>query len=129
MTEHGQASVEEVLDVLTRSGLGERRPVDDVRRLQAALDATDLLVTARRRGRLVGLARSVTDFTWACYLADLAVVRELQGQGVGRRLVEATREALHPGCPFTLLSAPAATGFYEGLGLARHPAAFYASPG
>ena len=127
VVERGPASVEDVLDVLARSGLDERRPVADVPRLQAALDATDLLVTARRSGRLVGFARSVTDFAWACYLADLAVVRELQGQGVGRRLVDATRQALHPTCLFMLLSAPAAMGFYEGLGLARHPAAFYAA--
>lgn len=125
LIERGEASVEEVLGVLRQSGLAERRPIDDRPRLNAALDATDLLVTARAAGRLVGFARSVTDFSWACYLADLAVVHSFQGQGLGVRLVEATRSALHPECLLTLLAAPAAVGFYDGLGLARHPAAFF----
>lgn len=125
----GTGSLDEVVEVLRRSTLAQRRPVDDLPRLQSALDATDLLVTARRDGHLVGFARSVTDFAWACYLADLAVVDELQGRGIGRRLVAATRAQLHPECLFTLLSAPDAAPFYERLGLERHPAAFFDRPG
>lgn len=125
--EHGAARIEEIVEVLRRSTLAQRRPIHDLDRLRAALDSTDLLVTARAGGRLVGFARSVTDFTWACYLADLAVVDDLQGRGIGSRLIAVTRTALHPECLFTLLSAPAAVSFYEHLGLERHPAAFFSA--
>jgi hypothetical protein len=33
----------------------------------------NLVVTARDEGKLVGVARSLTDFLYVCYLSDLAV--------------------------------------------------------
>ena len=114
----------EFLRVLNESTLGERRPVDDVARIEAMVRGGNLLVTARRAGVLVGVARSVTDFVYCCYLSDLAVVRAEQGTGVGRRLLEETRARLHPDATLILLSAPAATGFYPKTGMRPHDAAF-----
>ena len=114
----------EFLRVLNESTLGERRPVDDVARIEAMVRGGNLLVTARRAGVLVGVARSVTDFVYCCYLSDLAVVRAEQGNGVGRRLLEETRARLHPDATLILLSAPAATGFYPKTGMRPHDAAF-----
>ena len=76
----------------------------------------NLIVTARQDGRLVGLARSLTDFCFCCYLSDLAVDRACQGQGIGKRLIEETRK--HAGGELTttlLLSAPTAMTFYQGI--------------
>lgn len=111
-------------DVLIHSTLGERRPVDDEPRLQAMLDHADLLITAWRDEQLVGVARSVTDFQYCCYLSDLAVDRAMQRRGVGRGLIEHTRSQLGPRCNLILLSAPAAVDYYPALGFERHPSAW-----
>lgn len=122
----GPATAEEFRDVLVSSGLGERRPVDDLPRLQAMLDKADLVVTARDAdtGRLLGIARSLTDFCFACYLSDLAVDSGCQGKGIGRKLLALTRELAGPQSMCLLLSAPGAVSFYEKIGMPRNANAF-----
>src|SRR6202030_1427194 len=80
-------STVDFIDVLRRSTLAERRPVDDPDRIARMLAATDLLVAARQGGVLVGVARSITDWNYTCYLSDLAVDQAYQGQGIGRALI------------------------------------------
>ncbi len=117
-------SAEEFVDVLRRSGLAERRPVDDRPRVEAMLRNAGLIVTARTGTLLVGVARSVTDFVYCCYLSDLAVDRAVQGRGIGKELMRRTRAAVGEGTACLLLSAPKAVGFYEQAGLTRHGHAF-----
>lgn len=112
------------IDVLERSGLAERRPVADRSRIEAMLRNADLIITARSAGALVGVARSITDHAFCCYLSDLAVDRAHQGRGIGRALIERTRQEAGPGVLGFLLSAPGAVGFYEAAGLDRHPDCF-----
>jgi len=107
----------EFIDVLRRSGLDARRPVEDPARIARMLAGASLIVTARTGALLVGVARSVTDFSYCCYLSDLAVDRALQGRGIGRRLIEETRRAAGPDCACLLLSAPGAVGFYRAIGM------------
>ena len=116
--------VEEFRAVLVASTLGERRPVDDEACLAGMLQHANLIVTARLAGRLAGVARSVTDFHYCCYLSDLAVDRELQGCGIGRELVDRTQSQLGPKAKLILLSAPAAVDYYPKLGFEAHPAAY-----
>ena len=82
------------VDLLHRSTLAERRPVDDRECIALMLRHADLLVGAWREGRLVGLARSVTDFGYCCYLSDLAVDAAEQGAGIGKQLIRETRARL-----------------------------------
>lgn len=119
-------SVAEFQQVLVDSTLGERRPVEDPDRLAAMIAHANLIVTAREHddGRLVGVARSVTDFSFCCYLSDLAVAVSHQHRGIGRRLVDLTQKELHPDALLILLSAPAAVDYYPKIGFALHPAAF-----
>jgi GNAT superfamily N-acetyltransferase len=114
-------SPEQFIDLLERSTLAARRPVDDRECIAGMLAHADLLVTARDGPTLVGVARSVTDFHYACYLSDLAVAETHQRQGIGRRLIEETRRALAPRCKIILLAAPAAVGYYAPLGFEQHP--------
>lgn len=111
-------------DLLQRSGLAARRPVDDPATLDAMLAHADLLVTAWDGDRPVGVARALTDYRYCCYLADLAVDRAWQRQGVGRQLIAVTRVALAPDCMLLLLAAPAAEGYYPRVGFAAHPSAW-----
>jgi GNAT superfamily N-acetyltransferase len=106
---------EEFIDVLRRSGLDERRPVDDRGRIDRMLAHANLIITARDAGRLIGVSRALTDFAFCCYLSDLAVDKQYQGGGIGKRLIEETHRAAGPETACILLSAPGAMGFYRAI--------------
>jgi GNAT superfamily N-acetyltransferase len=112
-----ELSVAEFVDVMRRSTLAERRPLEDPERVARMLGNADLVLTARRGGLLVGVSRAVTDFAYCCYLSDLAVDAALQGSGIGRELIRRTHEAAGLECSLVLLSAPAAMGFYPRAGM------------
>jgi GNAT superfamily N-acetyltransferase len=121
-------SVAEFRRVLVESGLGAMRPVDDETRLGAMLFAAGLIVTARLDepgGPLVGIARCVTDFSWCAYLSELAVASSAQGLGVGKGLLDETRRQLGPQVALFLASVPDAVGFYQRVGMAPLPDAFW----
>jgi GNAT superfamily N-acetyltransferase len=117
------------VDILERSGLAERRPVDDAARLAQMLAHANLLLTAWEGTKLIGVARSMTDFAYFCYCSDLAVDRAYQGRGVGRALLAATARRLHPKAKLYLASAPAAISYYERIGLTRLDNFFVMLPG
>jgi predicted N-acetyltransferase YhbS len=125
----GAVTDEEFVSVLERSTLGERRPVDDAECIRGMLEHADLVVTARVGGKLVGVARSVTDFHYCCYLSDLAVDRAVQRRGIGRSLIEHTRRALGPRCALILLAAPGAVDYYPRIGFTRHESAWIVRAG
>lgn len=83
---------EEFIDVLKRSTLDRRRPVDDRGRIQAMLDHCNVLLTAWDGDLLVGVSRALSDFSFCCYLSDLAVDRNYQKKGIGKRLIEETHK-------------------------------------
>jgi GNAT superfamily N-acetyltransferase len=114
----------EFIDVLRRSGLAERRPVDDVARIEAMLAHANLIVTARDAGRLVGVSRALSDFSYCCYLSDLAVDRDCQRRGIGRALIAETRREAGPNAMCLLVSAPDAITFYRAIGMPQSASAF-----
>lgn len=118
-------SVDEFRSLLLASGLAARRPVDDPDRLEAMLRNANLVVTARLDGQLVGIARSVTDFAFCCYLSDLAVSKDAQGMGIGAQLIEKTRKHVGPTVSVILSSVPEAKGFYEKINMAALPDCFW----
>lgn len=109
------------IDLLNRSTLGERRPVDDVKCIQSMLENADLCITAWDGEKLISIARSVTDFSFCCYLSDLAVDQSYQKQGIGKELIQLTQKELGPKCKLILLSAPAAVDYYPKIGFEKHP--------
>ncbi len=117
-------TTEQFIQLLKSSTLAERRPVDDQACIEKMVNGADLMVTAWQADVLVGVARSVTDFGYCCYLSDLAVAQSHQRQGIGRRLIELTRAQLDAECKLILLSAPAAQSYYPQLGFCRHPSAW-----
>ena len=120
--------VAEFARVLAESGLGATRPLDDPPRLREMLDGAGMIVTARLEDPdlpLIGVARTITDFSWCAYLAELAVSRSAQGLGVGRGLLDETRRLLGPRVTLILTSMPDVTGFYERAEMARVPDTFW----
>jgi len=113
----------EFIDVLNRSTLSERRPVDDFNRIKKMCENANLIVTARLDGKLIGVARSVTDFAYCTYLSDLAVDKNYQKKGIGKRLIEETKKQA-PQAKLILLSAPAAIDYYPKIGMKKHDHCF-----
>jgi ribosomal protein S18 acetylase RimI-like enzyme len=121
-TVEGNLPVEEFIDVLRRSGLAERRPVDDPGTIASMLKNASLIICARDgAGRLIGVARSLTDFSYCCYLSDLAVDRAWQGRGIGRHLMDLTHEKAGGAKAVTLLllSAPGSMAYYPKAAMAH----------
>jgi len=114
---------DEFLMVLAESTLAERRPVEDRARIQKMCDKADLVITARHDGKLVGVARCLTDFTYCTYLSDLAVSEAYQRSGIGKELVRQVKEAV-PDALLLLLAAPKAMEYYPRIGMTRHEGAF-----
>jgi ribosomal protein S18 acetylase RimI-like enzyme len=114
-------SVDQFIEVLRKSTLGERRPINDRECMEGMLKNSSLMVTAWDGEKLVGIARSMTDFYYACYLSDLAVDKDYQGSGIGKKLQALTQEQLGPKCKLILIAAPAANSYYEHIGFANNP--------
>lgn len=123
-THDATVSIEEAIDLYRRSTLGERRPVERPDIFKGMLANASLAITAWDGARLVGIARTLTDFTYVAYLADLAVDADYQRQGIGRQLIAATRERLAPECMIVLLAAPKANDYYGKLGFTHNPRAW-----
>ena len=115
-TSERSLSPDEFIDLLNRSTLGKRRPVDDADTIRGMVENTNLIVTAWDNTLLVGLARSMTDFHYACYLSDLAVDQNYQRQGIGKHLLQLTVDKLGANCKLLLVSAPDANDYYPALG-------------
>ncbi|MDP2364682.1 MAG: GNAT family N-acetyltransferase [Ignavibacteria bacterium] len=116
--------VSEFVEVLNNSTLAERRPVDDEQRISSMCNNANLIVTARLDGKLIGVARSITDFVYCTYLSDLAVDVKYQKKGIGKRLIEETKK-LTPQAKLILLSAPAVVDFYPKIGMTKHNHCYY----
>ena len=104
----------EVAELYRRAGL--IRPVDDLERMGRMIAHANLIICARDGERLVGIARALTDFSYCCYLADLAVDAEYQRQGIGKALIATVQEAIGEEAMLLLLSAPKAMPYYPRVG-------------
>src|SRR6266567_3020517 len=116
--------VDQVIELYKASTLGARRPIEDRPRFAAMLKNANLVVTAWDGDLLVGISRSVTDFSFFTYLADIAVRVSHQKNGIGKELIRQTQ--LHGG-PLTsilLLAAPAAEAYYPRIGFSHAPQAW-----
>jgi len=116
--------VSEFIEVLKNSTLAERRPVDDEQRISSMCNNANLIVTARLDGKLIGVARSITDFVYCTYLSDLAVDIKYQKKGIGKNLIKETKK-ITPQAKLILLSAPAAVDYYPKIGMTKHNHCFY----
>ncbi|WP_373777422.1 GNAT family N-acetyltransferase [Glaesserella sp.] len=117
-------SVEQYRTLLNRTTLGERRPLNESERVESMLKHANLIISAWDNDELIGVARSLTDFSYCCYLADLAVRDDYQKQGIGQALIQQTQNALHPKAKLILLAAPQAVDYYPHIGFEKHPSAW-----
>ena len=117
-------SIDEFKKVLINSTLGEKRPVNDDNRLLKMIENSNLLFTARDNGKLIGIARSLTDFQFCTYLSDLAVDVAYQKKGIGKELIRQTKLKT-PNAFLVLLAAPEAEEYYPKIGMNQFEQCYY----
>jgi predicted N-acetyltransferase YhbS len=116
--------LDQVIELYEASTLGERRPIHDRERMRAMVANANLVVTAWEGELLVGIARSLSDFSYTTYLADLAVRFSHQRQGIGKELIRITQREGGPNTRIVLLAAPKAVDYYPYIGFTRHESAW-----
>ena len=101
MTDSGSLELRDTLDGLTPARIAtlyRRAPLlrktDNPERLWASFEASSLVLTVWDGGRIVGLARVLTDGIQTAVLCDLAVEPDVQGAGIGKRLIDEILERL-----------------------------------
>ncbi len=117
-------TTDEFINILNRSTLGKRRPIDDLKIIKGMIDNADIIVTATIDNKIIGIARAVTDFNYCCYLSDLAVDQKYQKNSIGKQLISKVQEQLNDKCKIILLSAPDATEYYPKIGFIKHTSAW-----
>lgn len=120
-------SLEEFIFILNDSRLGKRRPMDDADHLAQMITGSNLIVTARIEGNLVGFLRGLTDHCYRCFIADLAVANAYQGKGIGRQIIQFIR-VLQPQARLILFAAEDAEPFYRKLGFRLHERCYQLKP-
>ena len=115
-------SAEQIIELYNDSGLP--RPTQDKERIRTMYENSNLIVTAWDGELLVGVARSLTDWAWACYLSDLAVRDSYKKEGIGRRLISLTKETVGGQSMLLLLSVPSAMDYYPKVGFEKQNSSF-----
>lgn len=106
--------VADIIRVFEESGIV--RPTHDVARIEKMFAHANLVVTAWEGETLVGVCRALTDFSYCCYLSDLAVNRSHQGRGIGQQLIEQVKHKIGDQVALILLSASSAMSYYPRIG-------------
>ncbi|MCE4217914.1 GNAT family N-acetyltransferase [Aquirufa antheringensis] len=112
-------TAQDFIDILDKSTLGLRRPLQDLAAMQMMFDHGNVYVGAYDGDKLVGLARVMTDFVFTSYLSDLAIDEAYQHRGIGKQLIIEVKKFL-PRAKIILLAAPAAEGYYPKIGMRNH---------
>jgi N-acetylglutamate synthase-like GNAT family acetyltransferase len=110
-------SAKEVINLYTDAGLP--RPTNDAERIKKMFAHSNLVVTAWDGEVLIGVSRCLTDFSWCCYLADLAVRSDYMKKGIGKKLIEISKEKAGEQSMVLLLSVPAAMDYYPKTGMEK----------
>lgn len=110
-------AIQEIIELYISSGLN--RPVTDYDRITRMYKHSNLIVTAWDKDKLVGISRSLTDFCYCCYLSDLAVREDYKHKGIGKKMIDMTKEIVGEKSMLLLLAAPAAMEYYPKVGLEK----------
>lgn len=113
---------DDVSRVFSNSGI--KRPYQDLDRLDRMIKNADIVISAWMNGQMIGIARALTDFSYCCYLSDLAVDKEHQQSGIGKELIDKVREAIGEECSLVLISSPVAVEYYPKVGFTKTDKAF-----
>lgn len=109
--------IAKIIEVYDSSGI--KRPTTDVDRIENMYSNSNLIISAWSNNELIGISRSLTNYCYACYLSDLAVKKEFQKEGVGKKLITMTKKEIGDRTALILLSAPLAMEYYPKIGFEK----------
>lgn len=112
----------DIARVFNRSGI--RCPTQDLPRIARMFANSNLVISAWADGMLIGVCRALTDFSYSCYLSDLAVDAQFQHHGIGKAMVQQIQAIIGDEVALLLLSTPNAMDYYPKLGFAKADNAF-----
>ncbi|MEP7144946.1 MAG: GNAT family N-acetyltransferase [Ferruginibacter sp.] len=115
-------TADQVIELYESAGLP--RPTNDTERIRLMYENSTLVITAWDNEKLVGVSRSITDWVWCCYLADLAVSPGYKKSGIGKKLIELTKEKVGAQSMILLLSVPTAMDYYPKVGFTKENRGF-----
>jgi predicted N-acetyltransferase YhbS len=115
-------SAEQIIELYDNAGLP--RPTSDKARIKKMYENSNLIITAWDNEKLVGVSRSITDWAWSCYLADLAVRQDYQKLKIGKTLIDLTKEKVGEQTMVLLLSVPSAMEYYPKVGFSKEDRSF-----
>ncbi|MCQ4088421.1 GNAT family N-acetyltransferase [Saccharibacillus sp. JS10] len=121
-SEDKRLNATDVAKVFEKSGI--KRPHEDIDRVQRMIDNSDIMISAWDGNKMIGIARALTDYSYSCYLSDLAVDRDYQNQGIGKQLVNRLQDLLGDETSLVLISSPAAIEFYPLIGFEKTDKAY-----
>ncbi|MEP6617034.1 MAG: GNAT family N-acetyltransferase [Ginsengibacter sp.] len=115
-------TAEQIIELYDNAGLP--RPTNDKERIKKMFDNSGLVISAWDNDLLVGVSRSITDWVWCCYLADLAIRKEYKKSGIGKKLIELTKKEVGEQSMILLLSVPTAMEYYPKVGFTKQESSF-----
>ena len=104
----------EIARVFEASGIN--RPTKNIPRIAKMFANANIVISAWDGVRLVGVSRALTDYSYCCYLSDLAVDVAYQKHGIGRELLRRTQSIIGEEVSLILMSAPGAMAYYPMVG-------------
>lgn len=103
----------ELATLFENSGISRPK---DITRISKMITNANLIIAARENRKLVGVLRAFTDFSYSCYVSDLAVDCKYQNKGIGKELIHIAHKTLGNKVMILLLSSPEADSFYPRIG-------------
>ncbi|MGH8821189.1 MAG: GNAT family N-acetyltransferase, partial [Rhodoferax sp.] len=107
----------DVVRVFDSSGI--TRPTKDLPRIARMFAESNLVISAWAESELVGVCRALTDYSYCCYLSDLAIAQDFQRHGIGSHLIQQVREAIGEEVSLILVSNPNAVSYYPTVGFTK----------
>jgi predicted N-acetyltransferase YhbS len=115
-------TAEQIIELYNKAALP--RPTNDPERIKKMFDNSNLVISAWDEEKLVGVCRTITDWVWCSYLADLAVSPDYKKSGIGKKLIELTKEKVGEQSMILLLSVPTAMDYYPKVGFTKEDRGF-----
>ncbi|MEH6652085.1 MAG: GNAT family N-acetyltransferase [Motiliproteus sp.] len=113
---NGQIEVAEVIELYRANGWSSAEKPE---LLVPALRNSHTLVTARNGSTLVGIGNAISDGHLVVYYPHILVHPQYQGEGIGRKMMEAM-QTVYRGFHQQMLTADGeAIAFYQSLGFER----------
>lgn len=108
-----------IVELFYNSGYLPLKDMSNLKRIEKMFNNANLVVSAWDGRSLIGISRSLCDFSYACYLSDICVHKQYRNLNIGRKLIEITKEEAGKECKLILHSNTKALDFYEKIGMTK----------